>query len=179
MLYSISGKNMTVRDDIKKAIEKKLSRLDKYFSEDTEAKVVLSYTKDMQKIEVTIPTKLGLVRAEEESRDILTSIDDVADSIVAQIKKHKKKIIDKRQSATAFSQLFIEEIEEEAAEDEGQIKIVKTKRFELKPMDPEEACLQMDMLGHSFFVFQDAQTGSTSVVYKRKDGAYGLIEPEG
>ena len=179
MLYSISGKNMTVRDSIREAIEKKLSRLDKYFSEDTEAKVVLSYTKDLQKIEVTIPTKLGLIRAEEEGRDIMTSIDDAVDSIVAQIKKHKKKIIDKRQSATAFSQLFIEEIEEDAAEDEDQIKIVKTKRFELKPMDPEEACLQMDMLGHSFFVFRDAQTGSTSVVYKRKDGAYGLIEPEG
>ena len=103
----------------------------------------------------------------------------MADSIVAQIKKHKKKIISKRQSATSFSQLFIEEIDEEEAAGEDQIKIVKTKRFELKPMDPEEACLQMDMLGHSFFVFQDAQTGATSVVYKRKDGAYGLIEPEG
>ena len=178
MLYSISGKNMTVRDGVKEAIEKKLSRLDKYFSEDTEAKVVLSYTKDMQKIEVTIPTKLGLIRAEEESRDIMTSIDDAVDSIVAQIKKLKKKIIDKRQSATSFSQLFIEEIDEEGAEDE-QIRIVKTKRFELKPMDAEEACLQMDMLGHNFFVFRDAQTNEVNVVYKRKDGAYGLIEPEG
>lgn len=103
MLYSISGKNMTVRDGVKDAIEKKLSRLDKYFSEDTEAKVVLSYTRDLQKIEVTIPTKLGLVRAEEESRDIISSIDDVADSIVAQIKKHKQKLISKRQSAVSPS----------------------------------------------------------------------------
>ncbi len=178
MLYSISGKNMTVRDGVRDAIEKKLSRLDKYFSEDTEAKVVLSYTRDLQKIEVTIPTKLGLVRAEEESRDIISSIDDVADSIVAQIKKHKQKLISKRQSAVSFSRLFIEEGGDEEESAETPIRIVKTKRFAVKPMDPEEACLQMDMLGHSFFVFQDAQTNSVSVVYKRRDGAYGLIEAE-
>ena len=120
MLYSISGKNMTVRDGVRDAIEKKLSRLDKYFSEDTEAKVVLSYTKDLQKIEVTIPTKLGLVRAEEESRDIISSIDDVADSIVAHIKKHKQKIISKRQSAVSFSRLFIEERDNEEHAVRGQ-----------------------------------------------------------
>ncbi len=178
MLYSISGKNMTVRDSVREAIEKKLSRLDKYFSEDTEAKVVLSYTKDMQKIEVTIPTKLGLIRAEDESRDIISSIDEVADSIVAQIKKHKKKLISKRQSAASFSSLFLDEIDESDDAGEEQIRIVKTKHFAVKPMDPEEACLQMEMLGHSFFVFQDAQTDSISVVYKRRDGTYGLIEPE-
>ena len=146
----------------------------RYFNPDTEVIVTLSVQKDRQKIEVTIPVKGNLIRAEESSSDMYVSIDLVEEVIERQLKKYKNKIIDKKQSAQAFSDFFINE----ETEDEEEIQIVKTKRFGIKPMDPEEACVQMELLNHNFYVFLNAETEEVNVVYKRKGHSYGLIEPE-
>ena len=144
-----------------------------YFRADTEIIVTLSVQKDKQKIEVTIPVKGNIIRAEESSNDMYVSIDLVEEIIERQLRKYKNKLIDKKQSAQSFSDLFISE----EAEPEDEIQIVKTKRFAMKPMDPEEACVQMELLGHNFFVFLNADTDEVNVVYKRKGNTYGLIEP--
>lgn len=174
MRYTIIGRNIDVTPGLKAAIEEKIGKLDRYFNPETEVIVTLSVQKDKQKIEVTIPVKGNIIRAEESSTDMYVSIDLVEEIIERQMKKYKKKLIDKKQSAQAFSSLFISE---EAEEDE-EIKIVKTKRFGLKPMDPEEACVQMELLGHNFYVFLNAETEEVNVVYKRKGNTYGLIEPD-
>lgn len=176
MKYTIIGRNIEVTDNIKDSVENKLERLAKYFAQDSEAKVTMGTDGDMQKIEVTIPTKLGFIRAEDAGYDLYNSIDNVAAIIEKQIKKYKSKIIDKKQNSLSFSDAFIAENYPE--EDEENIKIVKTKSFALKPMDAEEACLQMEMLGHNFFVFLNMDTNKVNVVYKRKGNSYGLIEPE-
>ncbi|MBQ6855994.1 MAG: ribosome-associated translation inhibitor RaiA [Lachnospiraceae bacterium] len=174
MRYTISGKNIDITPGLKNAVENKLGKLDRYFSPDTEAQVTLSVEKGRQKIEVTIPIKGSIIRAEQDSDDMYVSIDLVEEIIERQIKKYKTKIIDKKQSAASFSDTFIqEEVEYEEA-----VNIVKTKRFAMKPMDPEEACLQMELLGHNFFMFLNSETEQINVVYKRKANSYGLIEPE-
>lgn len=177
MRYTITGRNIEITDGLKKAVEEKLHKLGKYFTEDTEAKITLSVQKEAHKIEVTIPTKQGLIRAEEVSEDMYVSIDKVEDIIERQIKKFKNKLVDRKQSGVSFSELFINE-ENSDVEEEDEIKIVKTKRFSIKPMDPEEACLQMELLAHDFYVFRNAISDEICVVYKRKDGKYGIIEPE-
>lgn len=176
MKYTILGRNIEVTSGLRDAVESKLDRLGKYFTPDTEAKVTLAKDGDLQKIEVTIPTKVGLIRAENASRDLYNSIDTVVEIIEKQIKKYKNKLIDKKQTAAAFSQMFLDEKASDNEEDE--IKIVKIKSFAVKPMDAEEACLQMEMLGHDFFVFLNMDTNKVNVVYKRKANSYGLIEPE-
>ena len=174
MRYTISGKNINVTEPLKAAVEGKLAKLERYFSPDTEVHATLSVEKGRQKIEVTIPIKGTIIRAEQDSNDMYVSIDLVEEIIERQIKKYKTKIVDKKQSATSFSDTFIQE----EAEPEETINIVKTKRFAMKPMDPEEACLQMELLGHNFFMFLNAETEEINVVYKRKANTYGLIEPE-
>ncbi len=176
MRYTIIGKNIEVTEGLQEAVKDKLSKLEKYFKDDTVAKITLSVQKDEQKIEVTIPTKHRLIRAEESSNDMYVAIDLVNDIIERQIKKYKNKLIDKKQSAHSFSDLFINDEEESGYDD--NIQIVKFKRFDIKPMTAEEACLQMEMLGHSFYVFVNADTEQTAVVYKRKNNTYGLIEAE-
>lgn len=174
MRTTITGRNIEVTDDLRKAVEKKLGKLDRFFARNTEAKVTLSVEKERQKIEVTIPVKGGLVRAEETSTDMYVSIDLVEEVIERQLKRYKNKIIDKKQNSASFAKSFIEE---ETPEEEP-IRILRTKRFAVKPMDAEEACLQMELLGHDFFVFRNAETDEINVVYKRKGNSYGLIEPE-
>lgn len=174
MRYTITGRNVNVTPGIRKAVEEKIGKLDRYFNPDTEVIVTLSVQKDRQKIEVTIPVKGNIIRAEESSSDMYVSIDLVEEVIERQLKKYKNKIIDKKQSAQAFSDFFINE----ETEDEEEIQIVKTKRFGIKPMDPEEACVQMELLNHNFYVFLNAETEEVNVVYKRKGHSYGLIEPE-
>lgn len=174
MRYTITGRNIEVTPGLREAIEDKIGKLARYFNPDTEVIVTLSVQKDKQKIEVTIPVKGRIIRAEESSSDMYVSIDLVEEIIERQIKKYKNKLIDKKQSAQAFSELFLSEDYE--ADDE--IRIVKTKRFGMKPMDPEEACIQMELLGHNFYVFLNAETEEVNVVYKRKGNTYGLIEPE-
>ncbi len=174
MRYTIIGRNINVTPGIRRAVEEKIGKLDRYFNPDTEVIVTLSVQKDKQKIEVTIPVKGNIIRAEESSSDMYVSIDLVEEVIERQLKKYKNKIIDKKQSAQSFSDFFINE----EAEDEEEIQIVKTKRFGIKPMDPEEACVQMELLNHNFYVFLNAETEEVNVVYKRKGHSYGLIEPE-
>ena len=175
MKFTVSGKNVEVTESLRTAIVEKLSKLERFFSADVEAQVTLSVEKNRQKIEVTIPVKGGLIRGEQESSDMYVSIDLVEEVIETQLKKHRKKIIDKYQNASHFSQEYVEADEEE---DESEIKIVKVKHFQFKPMDPEEACMQMELLNHDFFVFTNSETDEVNVVYKRKNNTYGIIEPE-
>ena len=175
MKYNYIGKNLEVTDDLKEAVEKKFGRkLTKYFFDDTEVNVTMSVERELQKLEVTIPMHGNIIRTEQASNDMYGSIDLAVDALYSQLAKHRKKLIDHYQSG-GFTQEYIDD---ELEEEEDGIRIVKTKRFAVKPMDPEEACLQMEMLGHSFYVFRDAETDEVAVVYKRKDGAFGLIEPE-
>lgn len=174
MNYIISGKNIEVTEGLRNAVQDKLSKLEKYFAADTDAQVTFSVEKDRQKIEVTIPMKGHIIRAEQVSDDMYVSIDLVLEVIERQVTKHRKKLIDKAQNAAYLSDSFIEE----DAEDDDDIKIVRTKKFAVKPMYPEDACIQMDLLGHNFYVFRNAESDEVNVVYKRKGNTYGLIEPE-
>ena len=174
MRFTITGRIFNVTPFIRSAVEEKICKLDRYFNPDTEVIVTLSVQKDKQKIEVTIPVKGNIIRAEESSTDMYASIDLVEEVIERQLKKYKNKLIDKKQAAQAFSDFFIQE----ESDTEEDIRIVKTKRFGIKPMDPEEACVQMELLGHNFYVFLNSETEEVNVVYKRKGHSYGLIEPE-
>ena len=174
MRYTITGRNIEVTPGLKAAVEKKIGKLEHFFTPDTEVIVALSAQKDQQKIEVTIPVKGNTIRAEESSTDMYVSIDLVEEIIERQIKKYKTKIVDKKQNALAFNEAFLQE----ESEPEETVNIVKTKRFAMKPMDAEEACVQMELLGHNFFMFLNADTNEVNVVYKRKGNSYGLIEPE-
>ena len=174
MNYIISGKNIDVTEGLKTAIYDKLGRLEKFFTDDTDAQVTLSVEKERQKIEVTIPVKGSVIRAEQVSNDMYVSIDLVEEIIERQLKKYKNKIITKQQSNSNFRKEYIEK--EVEADDE--IKIIRTKKFDMKPMYPEDACVQMELLGHDFFVFVNAEDDNVNVVYKRKGNTYGLIEPE-
>ena len=174
MKFIIVGKNIDVTEGLRMAVEDKIGKLEKYFAEDTEVHVTLSVEKDRQKIEVTIPVKGNIIRSEQVSSDMYVSIDLVEEIIERQLKKYKRKIIDKKQAASFFKQEFVEKdfMEEE------EVQIIRTKKFDIKPMYPEDACVQMELLGHSFFVFCNAETDQVNVVYKRKGNTYGLIEPE-
>ena len=136
--------------------------------------VTLSVERERQKIEVTIPVKGSIIRAEQSSSDMYVSIDLVEEVIERQLKKYKNKLTDKKHAREGFSSEFLEKEYEE----DDTIKIERTKRFAIKPMDPEEACVQMELLGHNFFVFFNSETEEVNVVYKRKGNTYGLIEPE-
>lgn len=174
MRYIISGKNIDVTEGLKEAVYEKIGKLERYFTDDTEVQVTFSVEKERQKIEVTIPMKGNIIRAEEESTDMYVSIDLVEEIIERQLRKYKNKIVDRKQSGIGLNQAFIEE---EVVDDE-EIQIIRSKRFAIKPMDAEEACIQMELLGHDFFVFRNSETDEVNVVYKRKKNSYGLIEPE-
>ena len=174
MRITITGRNIELTEGLKAAVEDKLGKLEKYFAPDTEVFVTLSVEKERQKIEVTIPVKGNIVRSEQVSNDMYVSIDLVEEVIERQLKKYKKKLISKQQNAASFRKEFIEK--ETDVDDE--IRIIRTKRFDMKPMYPEDACVQMELLGHNFFVFCNAESEEVNVVYKRKGNTYGLIEPE-
>ena len=175
MKFIIIGKNIDVTPGLREAVENKLGKLERYFTSDTEIHVTLSVQKGQQKIEVTIPVKGGIIRSEEKSSDMYVAIDLVEEIIERQLRKYKNKLVAKHQEGGNFKQEFFDA---STPEDDSEIKIVRTKRFGIKPMYPEDACVQMDLLGHDFFVFCNAETDEVNVVYKRKNGAYGLIEPE-
>lgn len=174
MKFIISGKNIDVTEGLKSAVQDKIGKLEKYFTPATEVHVTLSVEKDRQKIEVTIPVKGSVIRSEQISNDMYVSIDLVEEIIERQLKKYKTKLLEKQQNAGYFRQEFIDKdfMEEE------EIKIVRTKKFDIKPMYAEDACIQMELTGHNFFVFCNAETDQVNVVYKRKGNTYGLIEPE-
>ena len=175
MNYIISGKNIVVTDGLRDAVYDKLGRLEKFFSEDTKTQVTFSVEKERQKIEVTIPMKGHIIRAEQVSDDMYVSIEMVVETIERQVVRYKKKIIDQNQDAAYFQNAFIED---EDDYDDDEIQIIRSKRFAVKPMYPEDACVQMELLGHNFYVFRNAETDEVNVVYKRKGNTYGLIEPE-
>ena len=174
MKITISGKNIDVTEGLKAAVNEKLGKLEKYFTPDTNVIVTLSVEKERQKIEATIPVKGNIIRSEQVSNDMYVSIDLVEEVIERQLRKYKNKIADKQQEAGNFQKEYLEH---DYLEDED-IQIIRTKKFGMKPMYPEDACVQMELLGHTFFVFRNAETDEVNVVYKRKNNTYGLIEPE-
>ncbi|MDY5113806.1 MAG: ribosome-associated translation inhibitor RaiA [Bilifractor sp.] len=174
MNITISGKNIEITDGLRAAVNEKLSKLERYFTPDTNVIVTLSVEKERQKIEVTIPVKGKIIRSEQVSNDMYVSIDLVEEVIERQLRKYKTKIIDKKQAASNFQKTYIDN---DYMENE-EIRIVRTKKFDIKPMYPEDACVQMELLGHNFFVFMNADTDQVNVVYKRKGNTFGLIEPE-
>ena len=184
MKFIISGKNIEVTPGLKDAIEQKLGKLERYFTPETEINVTLSVEKGRQKIEVTIPVKGNIIRSEQTSNDMYVSIDLVEEIIERQLRKYKNKLVARNQghptsyapSGNSFRKEFLDS-EEETTEDD-EVRIVRTNKFGIKPMFPEDACVQMELLGHNFFVFSNAETDEVNVVYKRKDGSFGLIEPE-
>lgn len=174
MKITISGRNIDVTPGLRSAVESKLGKLEKYFTAETEMNVTLSVEKDRQKIEVTIPVKGNIIRSEQTSNDMYVSIDLVEEIIERQLKKYKTKLIAQHQSGGSFQQAFLDN----DYEDEEEVMIARVKKFDIKPMYPEDACVQMELLGHNFFVFCNAETNQVNVVYKRKGNTYGLIEPE-
>ena len=169
MRFIITGRNIDVTDGLRSAVEEKLGKLDRFFAPETEVNVTLSVEKERQKIEVTIPVKGNIIRSEQVSSDMYVSIDLVEEVIERQLKKYKNKIVDKHHNEAAFAKEYVENEYEPTDE---------VKRFGIKPMDPEEACVQMELLGHNFYVFFNSETEEVNVVYKRKGNTYGLIEPE-
>ena len=174
MQYIISGKNIDVTEGLKEAVHEKIGKLERYFTPETEVHVTLSVEKERQKIEITIPMKGNIIRAEQVSSDMYVSIDLVEEIIERQLRKYKNKIVDKQQAAVGLSKAFVDE----EIDDDDEIKIIRSKRFAMKPMFPEEACIQMELLNHNFYVFRNATTDEVNVVYKRKGNTFGLIEPE-
>lgn len=172
MLLNFVGKNIELTESLKDVAEKKFSKLDKYFSEEAEARVVFSTVREEQTVEVTIFLPKTIIRAEETTDDMYSSMDNAVDALARQIRKHKTKL--KRRYQNNETIRFDEIVEKEKEETEN--KIVKRKSFELNPMNEEEAILQMELLNHNFFVFLDADTEAVAIVYKRKDGNYGKIE---
>ena len=170
MKIIVTGKNINVSDKIQTAIEKKFEKLGKYFADDIKANVVIHLEKAKVKMEATIATKGAIFRAEDVSQDIFDCIDIVADKLSSQMSKYKGKMLRKNKSNESVR---FEMIPETAEPEEG--KVVKTKRFELTPMTVDEAILQMELLQHNFFVFLNVETDSVSVVYKRQDKDYGVL----
>jgi putative sigma-54 modulation protein len=175
MKFTIIGKNIDVTPGLKSAVEEKIGKLEKYFTPETNVNVTLTADKDRHKIEVTIPVKGKIIRSEQVSNDMYVSIDLVEEIIERQLKKYKSKLVNKHQ--TEISNFKKEYVENEDFDDE-EIRIERVKKFDLKPMYVEDAAIQMELVGHAFFVFQNGDTGNVAVVYKRKGNSYGLIEPE-
>ncbi|PAD25317.1 ribosomal subunit interface protein [Niallia circulans] len=182
MNFNIRGENIEVTPAIREYVEKKISKLERYFSESPDAQVnvnLKTYNDKTSKVEVTIPMSQLLLRAEEDHMDMYAAIDLISDKLERQIRKHKTKVNRKHREKGNLNELFGSyESTSNVEEEEQELEIVRQKRFNLKPMDSEEAILQMDLLGHNFFVYTDAETNNTNIVYKRKDGKYGLIEAQ-
>ena len=174
MKFIIVGKNIEVTPGLRSAVEDKIGKLERYFSPETEVHVTLSTQKDRQKIEVTIPVKGTVIRSEQVSNDMYVSIDLVEEIIERQLKKYKNKLTDSRhERADAFNPEYVD-----ASYDDDEIQIVRSKKVDMKPMYPEDACMEMELSGHDFFMFINAETEQVNVVYKRSGNTYGLIEPE-
>ena len=176
MKITLRGKNIEITEAIEEKVSEKLSKLDKYFivSENVEAKVLVRTYPYGQKIEVTIPTEYVLLRAEVVDQDLYNAIDLVIDKLEGQIRKYKTRLNRKsKDNKLAFNLASIEPLE-----DEEEDVLVKTKTITPKPMDMEEAIMHMELIGHSFFVYRDTETDAISIVYRRNDGDYGLIETE-
>lgn len=179
MNIMIRGEHIEVTPALRDYVEKKVGRVERYFDLEgtNDIHVTLKVLKDVHTVEVTIPLPGLLLRAEDHSDDMYASIDSVVDKLERQIRKHKTKV-NRRYRDEGLRSLFVESAGGNNFEEEEDLQIVRTKSFRLKPMNAEEAILQMNLLGHNFFVFSNSDTDDVSVVYKRKDGRYGLIEPQ-
>lgn len=174
MRVTVIGKNIEVTPSLKEIIEKKISKLDRYFEPGVEARATLSVQRNSQIFEVTIPFNGVILRGEESTDDMYKSIDLVETKLERQIRKQRTKLARRTNNSLRFS-----DIEKIALEDEDKTgEIVKVKKFNIKPMTTDEAMLQMELIEHNFFVFKDADTNNVNVIYKRNDGNYGLLEPD-
>ncbi|MGI6728611.1 MAG: ribosome hibernation-promoting factor, HPF/YfiA family [Anaerovoracaceae bacterium] len=174
MKVIISSKNLNASDYLKETIEKKFEKLGKYFSKDIVVNITLAQERGRQKIEATINAKGTIFRAEETNSDIYSGIDRVVDKLASQMSRFKTKLQRKHKDQKEF---FFEELPEVAESEPGEAEIVRRKSFDLKPMALDEAIMQIELVGHNFFVFLNVDTNTVAVVYKRKDGNYGLLEP--
>ena len=175
MKINIIGRQLNVYDDTKEMIYDKLSKLDKYFGDEASATVTLTHKRNLSTMEVTIKAASTLFRSEVDADSFRDALDKSIDNIERQIRKNKTKLRKKLREGIIPDGEIAAPVPEEAEESDI---IIRTKKFEYTPMSPEEAIMQMNLLGHTFFVFNDPVTEKTCVVYKRKDGNYGLIEPE-
>lgn len=180
---TITGRKVTLKDHFKNLVTKKLSRFDKIFDENADAHVVVTLERNRQTVEITIKNKGMIYRAEATDFEMNDALDQVISALGRQIRKNKTRL-DKQIHSVALDQ-FVQELPAEAtpeaevlAEDEDEYRIVRTKHFPVKPMSVDEAILQMNLLGHQFYMFRNGSTGEINVVYKRKNGAYGLLEPD-
>lgn len=171
MRIVVRGKNFEVTNALREWVEKKVGKVEKYFDNIEEAQVMLSVSRGRHRAEVTIPLDGIVLRGEEETEDMYTSIDKVMDKMERQIEKYKSRIYPRLKDQSV-------RFPGKAAAESEMPQVVRTKRFALKPMPVEEAILQMNLIGHNFFVFRNSDTEEVNVVYARKDGNYGLIEPE-
>ena len=180
MKYTFTGKNIVVSEAMKERTMLKIGRISRLFPEDTMVNVTYSVTKQDNTLEVTIPLQRRILRAEITAEDMYTAIDESVDVLEKQMVKYKKRLVDKSRRSSAFKDevTFIVHDDDDNGADNSEINIEKSKRFALKPMDAEEAVMEMEMLGHTFFVFRNGESDEVNVVYKRKNGSYGLIEPE-
>lgn len=179
MRYIIMGKNLEISDRTKEKITDKLDRLKKLFPEDAVATVKVGAYKLDHTIEVTVPVNKRIIRAETCENDMMAAVDKAVDVLEKQVIKYKKRMLKKYHKNVSYKEEYESiNVDESAYEDIPDVKIEKSKRFEIRPMDAEEAVMQMELLGHNFFVFRNGETEAVNIVYKRKDGTFGLIEPE-
>ena len=178
--FNIRGENIEVTPAIRDYVESKIEKVERYFNEDINATANVNlkiYNDKQTKVEVTIPMKNLTLRAEVRNADMYAAVDAIVGKLERQIRKHKTKVNRKFREREGAGLYFANVAQGELAEaTEEEYTVVRTKQFDLKPMDQEEAILQMNMLGHDFYIYTDGDSDATSIVYKRKDGKYGLIE---
>ncbi|MEW6183197.1 MAG: ribosome-associated translation inhibitor RaiA [Bacillota bacterium] len=176
MQMTVRGKNIEVTDALRKYVEKRLAKLDRYFNNFGEAQVALSVEREDHRIEVTIPVNGLILRGEEATHDMYAAVDVVVEKLEKQVKRYKKRFNRRvRQAVNSGIEAPAPDLKEEPVEESD---LVRVKRFAIKPMSIDEALMQINLLGHSFFVFTNAETEAVNVIYRRKDGNFGLIEPE-
>lgn len=173
MKTNIYARKVELGNEKKEMLIKKIDKLGKFFNDEASADIVVSEQKDKMIVEVTIRTADMIYRAEERNEEVYNAADDIVDSITRQIRKNKARLSKRLREGVSKEIDFFLDIPEQ---EDDEIKIVKTKTHQVKPMSAEEAVLQMNLLGHSFYIFKNAQTNTTDIVYRRKDGNYGLIE---
>jgi putative sigma-54 modulation protein len=179
MRYVFTGKNMSVTEGIKERATKKLGRLDKLLPDNAEVYVTFSESKHLTKMEVSVPMHKRVLRAEVSGTDVSSCIDQAVDILEKQVVKYKTRLRDRRRRAVATNdELTFIETPENAEPETAEIIITRTKKFALKPMDAQEAVMELELLNHAFYVFRNSWTDEINVVYKRNDGEYGLIEPQ-
>ena len=179
MKFTFTEKKVNLPKSLHNYAEKKVGKLERYFKTDSEANLVFSVEKDRNKVELTIRSGSTILRVAECTSDMFASVDAAVTSMERQLRKHKTRL-EKRLRQDAFERTVAEEVSTFVPDvvEEGEFEVVRTKKFSIKPMTVDEAILQMNLLGHTFFAFKDEETGAFAVVYKRNDGGYGLIEDE-